>query len=226
MKLKRNRTQIVTVVVAAVMAISSVAFAEHEPQDEDSILNIGVDSENGIVGVNFGDNDTPWVCDFSNSGQPLMATYGDLFEGSGVVETLENGGPWAFDAREEHYVGEYTPQTGTTLYDGEDGECTVNYAYFAGPQGQRNHGQFVKAAKALINMKGAGCVVREFAKMDVGKKDNGQLKTNEVVESDPATEGDLYFGESIEVDCKKPNEKPEKGERGNSANAPGKNKDN
>ncbi|MDX1469658.1 MAG: hypothetical protein R3258_09990 [Acidimicrobiia bacterium] len=225
--MRRNRTSVVAVVVAALMAISSAAFAEHEPQDEDAVLNIGVDSENGIVAINFGDNDTPWECDFHNGGDPLSAEYGELLDGLGGVETLQSeGSDWEFDARDEHYVGDdYAAETGTTPYAGPEGHCGSWYTSFAGPQGQWNHGQFVRNAKNLLDMKGGGCVVRELAKMDVGKKsDDTMLKTNEVVDTEPATEGELNFGEGIEVDCKKPNEKPEKGERGNSANAPGKNK--
>ena len=219
-----------TVVVFALMATASAAFADHEPQDEDSILNIGVDEDNGIVAVNFGDNDTPWVCDFYNSDNPLWATYGELVDGQGEVEALqlgEGGDPVEFEAREEHFVNDefYTAEEGTIEYSGADGECAVNYSlWLANPEGKRNHGQFLKAAKSLLNIKGAGCVVREFAKMDYGKGYTDSMREPDAVATEPAAEGELSFSESIEVDCTKPNEKPEKGERGKSADAPGKNK--
>lgn len=216
--MKRNRSLVTAAVLAALMAISSVALADHEePRDDDTIVSFGYDAENDYLALNSGDNDTPWICDFSNGA--LEAGYGDS-DGSPIVETLEGeGGEWEFLPREEHEVSDdYETAEDPSPYS--DGECELVLSSIAGPNGQRNHGQFVKAAKNLLDMKGHGCIIREFAKSDIGK--GGELDDLDD-EFEAGTEGEIQFT-TFEADCEKPNKKGGNGERGKSADAPGHNK--
>ena len=214
--------------LACLLGISSVALADHEePRDEDTIVSIGYDEINHILAVNSGDNDTPWVCSFTDGA--LTAGYSAIVDGFLEIESLMSGvTEWEFDVRDEHEVGDYDPETGTTPYS--DRECVAIGAVVGGPNGQINHGQFMKAAKSLIGIHGHGCIVREFAHSDIGKTDATKLRTPDVDETfTPGDTGVITF-ETFEADCYKPNEKADKGEKGrpdspgNSGAAPGHNK--
>lgn len=97
----------------------------------------------------------------------------------------------------------------------------------AGPNGQVNHGQFMKAAKSLFEGKGHGCLVRHLAKSDIGKTDATKVRTADVEPIDIGDGGDFTFA-SFEADCSKgEKDKMDKGRPespGKSADAPGKNK--
>jgi hypothetical protein len=105
--------------------------------------------------------------------------------------------------------------------------CEVTGTVVAGPNGQVNHGQFIKAAKSLFDLKGHGCLVRELAKSDIGRTDDTRVRTSDVEPIDIGADGEFSFA-SFEVDCSKGNkDKAEKGRPdspGKSADAPGKNK--
>lgn len=227
--MSRKRLAIISTTLAILLGFSSVALADHEePREEDTIVSFGYDELNHILALNSGDNDTPWVCNFADGA--LDATYIDILDGFFEIETLQSeGSDWEFDARAEHEVSEeYDAEEGTTPYAGADGTCGASGALVGGPNGQINHGQFMQAAKSLLgDMKGHGCIVREFAKSDIGKTESTKLRRGDVDESfEPGDSGQITF-HTFEADCKKPNEKaekPEKGERGRSSLAPGHNK--
>jgi hypothetical protein len=115
-------------------------------------------------------------------------------------------------------------------YSGADGECGVSGVVVAGPNGQINHGQFMKAAKSLFDIQGHGCIVRYLAKSDIGRTDTTKVSTSDV---DPLFEigetGDINFA-TFEADCSHGKKDKEAGAqkaakaRGRSADAPGKNK--
>lgn len=217
--MKRKRSLATASVLAALMAISSVALADHEePRDEDTIVSFGYDALNDFLALNSGDNDTPWICDFSNG--PLTAGYGEDGD-EPIIASLEGeGGEWEFAPRDEKYVS-HENELAEDPSPYSDGQCELVLSSIAGPNGQRNHGQFVKAAKSLLgDMKGHGCIVREFAQSDIGK--GGEL--DDIEEGfDAGEEGEIQFT-TFSADCNKPNKKVDKGERGKSADAPGHNK--
>ncbi len=206
------------------MGISSVALADHEePRDEDTIVSFGYDSTNHILAINSGDNDTPWICDFEDG--PLTATYGEIIDGFLTIEMLQSEGEdWEFQPRDEDEVSvDYDAAEEATAYTGSDGECGLSGASI---DGHFNHGQFMKTAIDLLDMKGHGCIVSEFAKSTIGRTDETMLKTSDVEEGfEPGEEGEITF-QTFEADCSKPNEKGGNGERGKSADAPGHNKGN
>jgi len=109
--------------------------------------------------------------------------------------------------------------------------CAVEGVVVAGPNGQINHGQFMKAAKSLLDMKGQGCLVRYLAKSDIGKTDGTKVSVSDVGPVEIGDGGQFDFS-SFEADCNRGNkdERPEKAKKsrpdspGKSADAPGKNK--
>ena len=234
---KLNRASLVAVVIVSLLGVSSIAMAEHDDSHpEDTLVSFGYDVDNHFLAINIGANDTSWVCDFG--GDALAAEYGEADDdGKATVDTLKDdeGDDWEFDGRIEEELGEgvENEEGETTPYAGEEGPCIVSGIVVAGPNGQINHGQFMKAAKSLFgDLKGHGCINRYFAQSDIGKGET-QLKTSDVDELwEFGEDGEIEFT-SFEADCKRGKGK-DKGEdakagkadkaRGKSANAPGKNK--
>ena len=105
--------------------------------------------------------------------------------------------------------------------------CEVSGVVVAGPNGQVNHGQFMKAAKSLLDGKGHGCLVRHLAKSDIGKTDETKVRTADVEAIDIGDGGDFIFA-TVEADCSKGNnDKTQKGRPdspGKSGDAPGRKK--
>jgi hypothetical protein len=148
-----------------------------------------------------------------------------------------------FDARPLEDLPELVPvaTAATVPYTGTSGECGVSGVIVAGPNGQINHGQFMKAAKSLFNslydIKGQGCIVRHLAKSSIGKgNDPSHLTVSEAealafVFGGEDTFGDIKFT-TVEADCDRGNK--DKGataatagsgkNKGKSAEAPGHNK--
>lgn len=72
--------------------------------------------------------------------------------------------------------------------------------YVSGPNGQINHGMFMKLFNSLYDGKGRGCLVRHLAQSDLGKGDQ-QVKVSDVdPEFQPTGEGDLTFT-GVDTDC-------------------------
>ncbi len=243
-----KRSVIALITALGLLAISSIALAEHETDHpEDTEFSFGYDEENHVLAVNVGPNDGLYVCKFDDG--LLRAQYGEADEeGIVPVDSLEDeDGPKEFDPRLEHELADgLEPADEPFAYAGPDGECRVNGIVVAGPNGQVNHGQFMKAFRQLIDFKGHGCINRYLAQSDLGKTDSTKVKTPD---ADPdhtlGDSGELSFL-SFEADCvhgkkdkdgpggsdskgpeAKGKDKPKKEKAnspGNSANAPGKNK--
>jgi len=105
--------------------------------------------------------------------------------------------------------------------------CVVSGVVVAGPNGQVNHGQFMKAAKSLFDLKGHGCLVRELAKSEIGRTDETRVRTSDVEPIDIGEDDNFSFA-SFDVDCSRGDEaKTKKGRPespGKSADAPGRDK--
>jgi hypothetical protein len=234
LRLKRSSVVLLVLVLVGILTVSTVALAEHEEShDEDTLFSFGYDEVNHLVAINIGPNDTLYVCDFG--GGPLEATYGEAAEGVIPVDSLKHlGTVKTFDRRFQHELAADLVEASGPIEYSPTGECGVSGALVAGPNGQINHGQFMKAAKSLLDVEGQGCVVRYLAKADVGKTETTKLRTSDV---DPAFEvgetGDLTFS-TFEADCSHGKqdkdaeaENQDKGRPdspGRSGDAPGKNK--
>ena len=236
MVLRLRRSFLVVVVLAGLLSVSSVAMAEHEEShDEDTVFSFGYDKLSHLLAIDLGPNDTLYECVLENGS--LTATYGAAdTDGVIPVDTLEDAdGVKTFDPRAQEELGEGLVEASDPVeYSGADGECGVSGVVVAGPNGQINHGQFMKAAKSLIDIKGHGCVVRYLAKSDVGKTDETKVRTSDV---DPLFEigdsGDITFS-TFDADCSRGNKNKDleatqaktgrPDSPGKSADAPGKNK--
>ena len=74
-------------------------------------------------------------------------------------------------------------------------DCSMNGVQVTGPNGQINHGMFMKAFNSVFEGKGRGCLNRHLAKLDFGKGDQ-KVKVPDV---DPAFEP-AETGDSVDVD--------------------------
>ncbi len=189
---KLRSSGIVVLVVLGVLFGAGIATAEvgegldHEAGDTQ--FNFGYDAENHVFMFNTSATDSPYDCMLENG--PLTPGYGEVADGLVPVDSLEHGtGPVSFEARDPELVGEeFEPAAGPVDYTGSDGECGLTGAVVGGPNGQINHGQFMKLFNQLIDMRGRGCVNRHLAKSNLGK-DLQQVRTPDVDEEFEVGEG-------------------------------------
>ena len=236
--LKMNKTLVILLVLIGLLGVSSVALAEHDDtHPEDTLFSFGYDVDNHFLAINIGPNDTLYKCIFENG--TLQATYGNEVGGVIQVNQLEEGTPKEFDPRAQVELADGLTEALTAAqYTGATGECGVTGVVVAGPNGQINHGQIMKAAKSLFDIKGHGCIVRHLAKSNIAKgNDPSHLTVSEAealafVFGGAGTIGDIDFT-TEEVDCNRG--KKNKGTataasassgrtKGKSADAPGHNK--
>lgn len=69
-----------------------------------------------------------------------------------------------------------------------DPDCELTEGEVAGPEGQVNHGMFMKLFNSLYEGPGRGCVVRHLAQSDLGKGDQ-QVKADNGAEAETDSEG-------------------------------------
>jgi hypothetical protein len=244
MKFSR-KTATLAIAVISLIGMSGIALAEHEDAKEDTEFSFGYDEANQALVISTSSNDGLYECVFENGA--LTATYGEPDDqGVFAVDELDDAdGVKEFDPRAEHELADdLEPAESAYPYQGADGECGATAISVTGPNGQVNHGQFMKAFNSLINMKGHGCLNRILAQSDLGKTDSTKIKTGdadpEFVMSDT---GEVTFL-TFEADCvhgkKDKNSESEKADvakekgksakkakdstKGKSAEAPGKNK--
>ena len=174
----RRFQAIIATVSALVLLVGSAAFAD-EHGDADTVVNVGYDSENHVLVFNANEFDSTYDCSLENG--PLMTGYTVAEDGSVSVDTLDGEeGPVEFPANEE--VGEdFDLAEGPATYGGPEEPCVLFATVVAGPNGQINHGQFMKTVKEMIRDLDVrrGCINRIFAKSDLGKGDQ-QVKTSDV----------------------------------------------
>jgi hypothetical protein len=84
-------------------------------------------------------------------------------------------------------------------------DCELTGGEVAGPNGQVNHGMFMKLFNSLFEGTSRGCVVRHLAQSDLGKGDQQVKGGEEEAESDAAdAEGDYVFEfTTVETLCQK-----------------------
>ena len=134
-----------------------------------------------------------------------------------------------------------TTTTSTTIEGEETGECITGGGSVEGPNGQVNHGMFMKLFNSIYEGKGRGCLVKLFAQSDLGKGDQ-QVKVSDIEEVIEGAEEVEVTGEGeeleptvLETTCNKGKgkdkaEKENRGKKnregspGKSGDAPGRNK--
>jgi hypothetical protein len=202
--LRSRRWVLVAAMLAGLLTVPSAAVAEHE------------ESHQGDTVFSFGYDDVNHVLAVDHGADDTPSGC-DLGTGPLAVVYL-------------------TPDNGVipVQYAGAVDPCVVTGVVVAGPNGQINHGQFMKAAKSLIDIQGQGCVVRYLAKSDIGRTDDTKLGP-----SDSTFEvggiGEIDFWTIDDADCSHGNknknvEATSQGNKGrtdppgNSGDAPGKKK--
>jgi len=205
--LKLKRSFVFLIVVMGLLATSGIALAGHDDSHaEDTQFSFGYDETNRILSLNLGPNWEPYVCDFE-SDLGLTPTYGTADTETGIItiDSLKDGGAdKTFASRDaEDLRGEEAHAgPGPTPYAPDpEGVCGLTGVVVAGPNGQVNHGQFMKAAKSLFDIKGQGCIVRYLAQSDIGRTDTTRVRVSEVVDPVAIVDGVLVTFSTFEADC-------------------------
>jgi hypothetical protein len=211
---KLERSGITLLVLIGLLAGATVAWAdtddaiEIEIEDlqeaeakEETLFNFGYDMINRILVWGLSALDGVYDCTLDG---PYTATYGTTGEQGGIpVDNLEDGaGVVSFPNRPPEEVDdELEPADAPVEYSGADGDCGVSGGEVSGPNGQVNHGMFMKLFNSLYEGTGRGCVVRHLAQSDLGKGEQQVQVGGEAV--DPVGAGDTGTVDftSVEADC-------------------------
>ncbi len=241
-----RRSSIVAVIVAGVLAGAVIAAAAPgdpgEEPAEDTLFNFGYDQDNHTLLVGVSATDSAFDCTLQKG--TLTAKYGTTANSHIPVDMLlDEDKAVLFANRPEEEVGsDFDFAIKPVAYTGTDGECGVSAGVVGGPNGQINHGQFMKAFHELVDKQGMGCLNRIMAQSVLGKGDQ-QLHTADVDAAfAPDSSGQVDFT-TVAADCAKKDkngnheaslngqEEKDKGDKsgrpdspGNSGNPPGHNK--
>ncbi len=197
---------IVLTTILGLIAFSGVAAAqEHDESEEggDTTFNYGYDEANGVFIWGSSPSDGDFDCTLENGS--LRATYWDEGDGGLLVEDLIhlNEGGVAGDTVEFEPTEEGDP---SLEYDPEGEDCQLTAGEVAGPQGQVNHGMFLKLFNSMFDGQARGCMVRHIAQSEDLGKGNQQVKvpgveeTEETEENGEFVEGSIDF-ETVMTDC-------------------------
>ncbi|MEE9176973.1 MAG: hypothetical protein V3U46_00945 [Acidimicrobiia bacterium] len=236
MKLKRS--SVFLIVVMGLLATSGIALAGHEDSHaEDTQFSFGYDETNHILSLNIGPNWDPYVCDFEDD-DGLTPTYGATDPDTGIIaitDLEDSEETKEFIARDEGLLDDvHVAEPDPADYGGTENVCVLSGVVVAGPNGQVNHGQFMKAAKSLLSGlfdgKGHGCLVRHLAQSNIGRTDDTRVRVSEVVDPVPGIVDDIavIFSEAFEADCdrgKKNGNVEDESSRGGRPDSPGKSGD-
>jgi hypothetical protein len=231
---KLRRSWFVIMMAIGLLATAGVASAgESVPQDEaaagDTLVSYGYAAENHVFIVHTSSTDSTFDCSVPSH---VMVGYGSLEDGSFAVTVFDEEGV-AVEFLER-------PSDEPTSEAGES--CQFSGSVIGGPNGQINHGQFMKLFHQILGKKTSGCLNRVIAQSDLGKGDQqvGTSDIEDTLEVDEAFDSGEATFESFLATCdpgkkekgddhpsnNKDKSKSEKADRpqGKSANAPGKNK--
>jgi len=239
-----RRSWTVLLVAAVLAAVAGLASAAEGDPEEDTLVNFGYDEENHLFLFNTSPTNSAYDCTLENGA--LATQYGPSVDGGPIpVEKLEvelEIEPGTFEAftflnrpQDEVDTDEFTVATETATYEGAGGVCGLSGAIVGGPNGQINHGQFMKLFHQLVDKQGMGCLNRMIAHSDLGKGDQ-QVRTSDVDSSFELGQGGTVEFTTAAADCE--HGKKDKGEDhpgqadksnkndspGNSGNAAGHNK--
>jgi hypothetical protein len=207
-----KRKGVVLLALIGLLALSGLAFAQpvETEEREDTVFNYGYDDDFHVLLWNTSADDGLYDCTLQNG--ELTATYGEGTDSVIPVDDLTDGTDVvSFEDRAQEDLAEGLTAAGEPVdYSGADGECGLSGAEVSGPQGQINHGMFMKLFNSLYEGKGRGCLNRYLAQSDLGKGDQ-QIKVSDVDEAfESAVAGDEGTVEFVTVaaDC-------EHGKKGN-----------
>lgn len=198
----RNRF-IVLVAVAGLLTVSGIAAASEE-EKEDTVFNFGYDSESGVLIWNLSPNDGLYDCTLQNG--PLNTTYSLSPDGLVYVDGITDGSDMtvAFQPRTQEELAEGLVAAEEPVeYSGAEGECGLSGGSVAGPNGQVNHGMFMKLFNSVFDGPARGCVVRHLAQSDLGKGDQ-QVQAGDVdPDAESVADGDTGIIEfdTVITDC-------------------------
>lgn len=181
----------VLLAVFGLLATSGIALAQEETEDGDTVFNFGYDTENGVLVWNTSPTDGTHDCSLGELGE-LNTTYEVRADGLVYVTDLTDStnAPVEFPPRpEEEVADDLEPATDPLVYDVES-ECGLSGDEVAGPNGQVNHGMFMKLFNSTFDGRARGCVNRHLAQSDLGKGDQ-QIQVPDVdPEDEPVATGD------------------------------------
>jgi hypothetical protein len=208
-----KRSGVTVLVLLGLLAGSGVAWAQTDDEDaieiddptdvEDTLFNFGYDLLNRLFLWNLTALDGLYDCTLENG--ELTATYGETSE-TGVVpvDDLEgDSGVVLFPNRPaEEVADDLEPADTPVPYSGADGECGLSGGEVTGPNGQVNHGMFMRLFNRMYEGPGRGCVVRHLAQSDLGKGDQ-QIQAGEDTSFESVEAGDTGSIDftSAEADC-------------------------
>ena len=208
-----RRFGVIALVVTGLLASSAVAWAQTDEEDvieiedsedvTDTLFNFGYDLFNRLFLWNLSPLDGIYDCTLENG--PLTATYGETSDtGLVPVDNLEgDAGVVQFPNRPaEEVADDLEPADSPVSYTGADGECGLSGGEVSGPNGQVNHGMFMKLFNSLYDGRGRGCVNRHLAQSDLGKGDQ-QVQANDTTPFESVEAGDTGTVEftTAEADC-------------------------
>jgi hypothetical protein len=82
-------------------------------------------------------------------------------------------------------------------------ECELTSGEVAGPNGQVNHGMFIKLFNSLYDGNARGCVIRHLAQSDLGQGDQQVKVGDEVDETEDTDDTAPIDFTTVEADCEK-----------------------
>ncbi len=242
-----RRSSIVLLIAFGLIAVAGIASAvEADPVEEpseDTLFNFGYDEANHILLVGTSATDSTYDCTLENEKVTLTAQYVATEDGGIRVDMLLAEDQEILFANRTEVGSDITSVTDPAPY-AADGDCGVSAGVVGGPNGQINHGQFMKLIHQLVDGRGMGCLNRVIAQSDLGKGDQQLLTSDVGATVAPATSGQVDFT-TVAADCNRDKkdkgenhqasgngqEKKDKGDKsgrpdspGNSGNPPGKNK--
>jgi hypothetical protein len=189
---KLRRIVPLALVAASLVVSGGVALAAVEDEDADTLFNFGYDADNHVLIFDSSATDSPFDCTLENG----ALTVGYSEAEWPLIESLRfEGSDFMFSARPAEEVGEeYTPATDPVPYSSEEGApCALDAGEVAGPNGQINHGQFMRLFNHLYKGGNRGCLARWLAQSDLGKGEQ-QLRTPDVDPGfTPAMSGEVDF---------------------------------
>jgi hypothetical protein len=173
-------------VAVGLLAMGGVSWADDSiPADEtltgDTLISYGYDAENHAFIVHTSSTDSAYDCAVPAE---VLVGYGSLEDGSFEVTLFEEEGvPVEFP---ERTAEEGAEEPADDSEPGLDEMCQFSASVIAGPNGQINHGQFMKLFHQIVGKETSGCFNRFIAQSDLGKGDQ-QIRTSDI---EDAVEGD------------------------------------
>lgn len=170
--MKASKPWVLLLTVLALVVTTTVAFAAEGDDplgEDDTVFNFGYDEENQVFAWG---SSADGLLDCRLTPGPYQVKYVTI-DGRFWVDDLLNDSaePVTFPVRDDAMAEpvEYAA----------DGECGLSGGLVAGPNGQVNHGMFMKLFNSMYEGKGRGCIIRHLAQSDLGKGDQ-QVKVPEV----------------------------------------------